>query len=170
MRAEEIRIGGGAGGDDAGYFTANEFFAGAGLFHLLADGNAVAALDEAGDVAVGGVVGDAAHRDGVAVFLITGGEGDFEFARGGDGVVVEELVEIAQAEEEERSGNLFFGSLVLPHERRRGLRHLWARATGTSRPVRLILTRTTGTHRPVRLILGTNRAVRWAGVERVTAG
>jgi hypothetical protein len=106
------------GGDDAGDFAADDFFAGAGSFHLLADGDAVAFGDEAGEVAIGGVVGDAGHGDGLFGVFIAGGEGDFEFAGGDDGVVHEELVEVAHAEEEQGAGHLLFDAVILPHERR----------------------------------------------------
>ena len=80
------------------------FLASARIFHLVADGDAVALLDEARDVAFGGVVGDAAHGDGRALFLVARGERDFELARGDDGVFEEQLVEIAQAEHQQGVG------------------------------------------------------------------
>ena len=99
------------------------FFAGAGVFHLIADGDAIALLDQARDVVFGGVIGDAAHRDRLAFFLVARGERDFELARGGDGVVVEEFVEIAQAEQQQRVGDLLLDAVILPHERRGGFGH-----------------------------------------------
>ncbi len=99
-------VGGGAGRDDARDFAADELLAGAGFFDLIADGDAIAASDEARDVALGRVIRDAAHGDGRAFFLVARGEGDFEFARGGDGVVEEEFVEIAEAEHEQGAGDL----------------------------------------------------------------
>ena len=94
-----------------------------GVFHLVADGDAVALLDEARDVAFGGMERDAAHGNGVALFLVARGEGDFEFARGGDGVFEEELVEIAQAEHQQGVGDLLLDAVVLPHQRRGGVGH-----------------------------------------------
>ncbi len=82
VRAEQVRVGRGARRDDAGDFAAHQLLAGTGLFDLIADGHAIAASDEARDVAFGRVIGDAAHRDGGAFFLVARGEGDFEFARG----------------------------------------------------------------------------------------
>ena len=61
---------------------------------MFGDGDAFAFADEALDVAVGGVVGDAAHGDSVAF-----GEGEVEDGGGGDGVLEEHLVEIAEAVE-----------------------------------------------------------------------
>ncbi len=115
-----MRVGCGAGCDDACDFAAHELLTGAGLLDLIADGDAIAATDEARDVALRRVVRDAAHGDGRAFFLVAGGEGDFEFARGDDGIVEEHLVEIAKAEQEQRTGNLLLDRVVLPHERRRG--------------------------------------------------
>ena len=82
------------------------FLPGAGLFHLIADGDAIALADQTRDVAFGRMIGHAAHGDGRAFFLVARGEGDFEFARGGDGVVEEELVEIAQAEHQQSARDL----------------------------------------------------------------
>ena len=69
------------------------------------------------------MVGHAAHGDGRALFLVAGGERDFEFARGGDGVFEEELVEIAQAEEQQGVRELLLDAVVLPHQRRGGVSH-----------------------------------------------
>ena len=82
-----------------------------------------AGADEAGDVAVRGVIGDAAHGNGLALFAIAGGEGDLEFAGGDDGVFVEEFVEIAEAEEEEgvRIAGLY--GVVLLHQGGGGVGH-----------------------------------------------
>ena len=60
------------------------------------------------------MVGDAAHGDGFG--FVAGGEGELELAGGDDGVVVEELVEVAEAEEDERVGVRVFGGAVLPHD------------------------------------------------------
>ena len=87
MGVEEVGIGSGAGCDDAGDFAAYQFLAGAGFLHLFADGDAIALLDQARDVAFGGVIGHAAHGDGLALLLVAGSESGFELARGSDGVV-----------------------------------------------------------------------------------
>ncbi len=118
VRAEEVGVGRGAGGDDAGDFAADEFLAGAGVFHLVTDRDAVAFADEARDVAFGGVIGHAAHGDGVAFFLVASGEGDFEFAGGKYGVVEKELVEVAEAEHEEGTWDLLLEGVILPHQGR----------------------------------------------------
>src|ERR1035437_4423367 len=75
--------------------------------------------------------GDAAHGDGGALFLVAGGEGDFEFAGGDDGIFEEELVKIAEAEHEQGVGDLLLDVVVLPHERRGGVTHgLWGGPPG----------------------------------------
>src|SRR5256885_17051630 len=66
-------VGGGAGGDDADNFATNKFLAGAGLLHLIADGDFEAGADEAGDVAVRGGGRDAAHGGGVGLFSVLRG-------------------------------------------------------------------------------------------------
>ena len=99
------------------------FLPSSGVFHLIADGDAIALLDQPRDVAFGGVIGHAAHGNGCAFFLVARGERDFEFARGGDGVFEEELVEIAQAEHQQRVRDLLFDGVILPHQRRGGISH-----------------------------------------------
>ena len=120
---EDGDVGGCAGSDDADDFAADDFLAGAGLLHLVADGDFEAGADQAGDVAVGGVIGNAAHGDGLAFFAIAGGERDLQFARGEHGVFVEEFVEIAEAEEQEGVGVAGFDRLVLLHQRCGGVGH-----------------------------------------------
>src|SRR5262249_27479003 len=88
----------GAGREDAGDFAADDFFGELWVFHLFADGDAEAFAEEAGEVGFDGVVGDAAHGD--LALAVACGEGELELAAGGDGVVVEELVEVAHAEKE----------------------------------------------------------------------
>ena len=96
----------------------HQFLAGAGIFHLVADGDAVALLNQARDVAFGRVVRHAAHGNGGALFLVARGQRDFELARGGDGVFEEQLVEIAQPEHQQRVRDLLLDGVVLPHQRR----------------------------------------------------
>jgi len=118
-RAHQGGIHGGARRNHAGDLATHRpagFLGNFGIFHLVADRYPVAFLDEAGDVAVGRVVGDAGHRNGSALFLVARGEGDFELARGEDGVVVEQLVEIADPEEKQRIAYLLLGSVVLLHQ------------------------------------------------------
>ena len=57
-----------------------------GIFHLLDDGDAKAAADQAGEVKVGGVHRDPAHRDGGTGVFAAGRERDIEGGGGGGGV------------------------------------------------------------------------------------
>src|SRR5580658_8301732 len=92
----ESGVEGGAGSQDSGDFAANYLLGELGVFHLFADGDAEAFAQQALQVSLSRVVGDAAHGDGA--FAVTGGEGDLQLPGGGDGVVVEEFVEVAHAE------------------------------------------------------------------------
>ncbi len=85
---EDAKIGCSAWGDDAHDLAAHEFFAGARLFHLVANGDLEAGANQSGEIAFCGVIGNAAHGDGLAFFPIAGGEGDLEFARSDHGVFV----------------------------------------------------------------------------------
>jgi len=89
----------------------------------ITTGDFEAGANEARDVAVGGVIGDAAHGNGLALFAIAGGEGDLELAGGDDGVFVEEFVEVAKAEEKEGVGVAGFDRVVLLHEGCGGFGH-----------------------------------------------
>ena len=106
----------------AGDLALDQLLGEARVLHLVADRDAVAALDQAGDVALGRVVGDAAHGDGLPLLLVARGEGDLQLARRGDGVVVEELVEVPQPEHQQGAGDLLLDGVILPHERRGGVR------------------------------------------------
>src|SRR5262245_46344869 len=78
--------------------------------------------EQLADVAVSGVIRDAAHGNGDVLFAAARGKGDLEHARGNDGVFVEQLVEVTQAEHEQRVGVLLLDRVVLPHQRRGGFR------------------------------------------------
>ncbi len=122
--ADQVRVHGGAGRDHARDFALHQFLGEPGVFRLVADGDAIALLHQARDVAFGGVIRHAAHGDHRALFLVAGSESDFELARRHDRVFEEHLVEIAETEEEERVRMLLFDAMVLPHQRRGGVRHL----------------------------------------------
>ncbi len=129
VRAQHLRVHRGAGRDDAGDLAPDKLGGGAGNFHLIADGDAVALLDQARDVVFGGVIRHAAHRNRLALFLVARGERDFELAGGGDGVVVEQLVEVAEPEHQQRVRHLLLDAVVLPHE--------WSGGVGGHREVQL---------------------------------
>ncbi len=111
----ELGVDGGAGREDAGDLAADDGLGGLGVFHLLAERDAIALAQQALEVGSGGVVGDAAHGHGLG--LVAGGEGELQLARGDQGVLVEELVEVAEAEEEQRVGVRVLGGAVLSHDR-----------------------------------------------------
>ena len=129
-RAEEVvllraklGIGGGAGSDDASDLAAHQLLGKLGVLHLVAHSDLVSLANELGDIALGGVVGNSAHGDGDAIHLLSRGERDLQFAGGGDGVIEEELVEVPDAEEQQRGGVLFLDGGVLPHQWRGGFTH-----------------------------------------------
>ena len=106
MRLEQAVLGKGAGRDEADDGALEGALAGArlGVLHLFGDGDAEAAADEAGEVGLGGVDGDAAHGNGLAPVLAAAGEGDVEGGGGGFGVLEEQLVEVPHSEEEQGVG------------------------------------------------------------------
>jgi hypothetical protein len=97
---EHVLVQDGARSDDANDLPADDARAGAGRLDLLADGHLVTGLEELRQVAAGGVKGHAAHGDPIGA-LAPGGERDAEQLGGTDRVLEEELVEIAEPEEEE---------------------------------------------------------------------
>src|SRR3989442_6898574 len=63
------------------------------------------------------MVRNAAHRDRLIAVLVTGRQCDFQLAGSGDGVFKEELVKVAQPEEQERVRHFLLDGVVLPHHR-----------------------------------------------------
>ena len=94
-----------------------------GNLHLIADGHLVPGGDQAGDVPSRRVMWDSRH--GNPIFSLGAGrQRDAEQLRGEAGVVVEELVEVAEPEEEERIARLRLGLVVLAEHRRDRRRRL----------------------------------------------
>jgi hypothetical protein len=84
------------------------------LLQLFANSDLAPRLEQAGDVTMSGVEGDAAHGD-VAAF----GQGDVEQRRASFGVLEKHLVEIAQPEEQKGfARQLAFDAAILRHHRR----------------------------------------------------
>ena len=107
---EEGEVVDGGGGDDLGDFAFDEL-TGFGFGSLFGEGDAFARFDEFGDVAGGGVVGDAGHGD-----VVTLGESDVENGGGDFGVLEEHFVEVTQAvEKEDVVGEGATDGLVLSH-------------------------------------------------------
>jgi len=98
---QELWLDDGAGGDDARHRAGDQPLAG-DLPDLLGDGDAVALVDEAGDVPLDGVVGDAGHRHPHPLGDRARGQDQVELAGGDLGVLVERLVKIAQPEKDDR--------------------------------------------------------------------
>ena len=115
-------LGEGARTDDPHHFAAHQASRFARVLHLLADGDAEALLDEAGDVGFRGVIGHAAHGDAPAVGVLAArGECQLEGAGGHQRVLVKHLVEVAHPEEDDGVAILALCLEVLAH-RRRGVR------------------------------------------------
>ena len=117
-RVELLGVGDEPGRDDANDLARDDPLDLGGIGHLLAERDLVAEGEELGDVAVRRVVRDAAHRVLVGIALVAAGERDRERPGGDDRILAEELVEIAEAKEEQRIGVARLGFLVLPHHRR----------------------------------------------------
>ncbi len=87
--------------------------------HLVADGHAPAGLEQLRDVALGGVVGHAAHRRALAL-----GQGQVEQPRALLRVGEEHLVKVAQPEKQEGVGRHFaLEPMILLHHGREGVGH-----------------------------------------------
>ncbi len=112
---EQREVVDGAGGEDAGDFAFDEF-SGFGLGGLLGDGDAFVRLEQAGDVALRGVVGDAAHGRAAAL-----GEGHVENGSGGFRILEKHLVEVPEAvKQDDVRRQRFPHGQVLGHHRGRG--------------------------------------------------
>ena len=107
-------VGDGAGRDDPRHFALHQPLGQLGVFHLFADGRPEARGDQLAQVAFQLMVGEAGHGDGV-VALVAAGQGQVEHAGGGLGVVVEHLVEVAHAEQQQGVGARPLRLLVLLH-------------------------------------------------------
>ena len=115
---EVVGVGQRAGRDDAHDLALDEPF-GLARIRSIADGDAKAALDEARDVAVDRMEGDAAHRDAAAVRILRPrGQRQFEGAGRDQRVLIEELVEIAHSEHDDGIAMLLLGVEILAHRGR----------------------------------------------------
>src|SRR5882762_318937 len=114
---EERDVSCGPRSDDAHHFAANEFLSRAGLLHLIADGDFETSANQPRDVALGGMIRDATHGNGLALFAIARRKRDLQLARGDNGVFVEEFVEVAQAEEQQGVRIARLDGVILLHQR-----------------------------------------------------
>ena len=97
-------FGDGAGGDDPDHVPLDDALGQGRVLGLLADGHLVALGDEPGDIALSAVVGDAAHGGALLRVLdgpVPGGQGQVQLPGGHLGVLIEHLIEIAQAEKQQ---------------------------------------------------------------------
>ncbi len=125
-----------ARGDDAYDFTTHEPLGLLRILNLIADRDPKPLVHEPSDVTVRRVKRHAAHRNPDAVPVLgTRRQGQFERARCRQGVLVEHLVEIAHAKEEQSVGVLLLGVQVLTH-RGRNARTRCAGRQGASRRLR----------------------------------
>ncbi len=111
---EVARIGQRAGRDDTDHLSPDELLALGGCFHLLAHRHLPPGPYEPRDVAVGGMVRNAGHRNG-AFSLLARCQRDLKQARALVGVLEEELVEVAQTEEQQVVRVALLELPVLPH-------------------------------------------------------
>ena len=114
---EQGLVGDGARRDDADDLAFDQSLRLRRVADLLADGDRLAECDEAREVALAGVVRHACHRNWLPRGISALGQGDVEQARGLAGVVVEQLVEVAHAEEQQHVRMLRLGGEELLHER-----------------------------------------------------
>ena len=111
----------GARSDDADDVALHETLGQGGILQLLTDGDLVSPGDELGDVPLSAVVRHTAHGGALLRVLniaVAGGERQIQLPGGGDGIIVEHLIEIAEAEEEQTVIVLLLDLLVLPLHRR----------------------------------------------------
>ena len=121
---EQRRVGQGAGRDDADDFARDGAFARRGIADLLADRDGLAEPHEPPEVGLHGVHGHAGHRNRLAARLAAARQRDVDELGRAPSVVVEELVEVAHAIEQQRIGEPRLDGVVLLHDRRvRGSTH-----------------------------------------------
>ena len=111
---EHGRLDDGAGGDDAAHGAFDQLLARRRLAaYLLGDGDLVAGRHQPGDVGIDAVVGHAGQRHALVRAHGPGGQHHIADLGHDPGVVVEGLVEVAQAEKEDRVRELFLDRQVL---------------------------------------------------------
>ena len=115
-RLQNLRVDRRSGRHHAGDFALHQLLGEARVLHLVADGHPKAAPDELGDITLGGMIGNAAHRDGHALLLVAGGQGDLQLLRSHHGVFKEKFVEISQTKQKQSIGMALLDGAVLPHQ------------------------------------------------------
>ena len=85
------------------------------VFDLVIQGNFFSGLDQPGDIARDGMVGDAAHRD-FAVSTVAGSQGEIEQVRDQRRIIEKYLVEVSQAAQHNRVLMLLLHRQILLHQ------------------------------------------------------
>ena len=117
-RVEQRLVGRDARCDDPRHLAAEQPLGRAGIVDLLADRDPPAGRHQLDELHVELVMGESRHRQRVGA-LVAARERQVEKGGGFAGVVAEEFVEVAHAEEDERPGAPLLRRLELPHHRRR---------------------------------------------------
>jgi hypothetical protein len=112
---QQIRLDDGAWGHDACHLAGHQTSI-CDLPHLLGNSDAIALLDESGDVPFNGVVGNTGHRDTLILGHRTRGQHQVKFTSGDLSILVEGFVEITQPEEDDSVWMLRLNLEVLPTE------------------------------------------------------
>jgi hypothetical protein len=110
---EELGRGNGPRGVGANDFATDEALGLGRVFDLLSDGYSEPRIEQLPEIAIKGVVWDAAHRRIYGVVLPAAGEGDAEHRCGLLRIFEEELVEVSHAVEQQRRTRLFLEIEVL---------------------------------------------------------
>ena len=84
---------------------------------MLADGDLVTAVDELGQVVVQRMVRNAGHRHPLPLSHLAGCEDDVQLPRGDPGIIIEGLVEVAEAKEDNGVGISLLDLKILLSER-----------------------------------------------------
>ena len=87
--------------NDADHFALDDALRGSRIFHLLANGDFMTGVEQFLYVGLGGMIRHAAQGDRTLVALITRGERDVEYLRGGVRVLEEHFVEIAEPKKQD---------------------------------------------------------------------
>jgi hypothetical protein len=120
-RVQTARVGQRPGRDDADDLALDDAPGLARILDLVADSDAKPLFHESRDVRVDSVKRHAAHRDAAAVHVLgTRRECQLQRPSRDERILVEHLVEIAHAEEEDRVAMLLLGVQILTHRGRRG--------------------------------------------------
>ena len=107
----------GSGSDDANHLALYRALACLGVANLFANRHGHTQTHQFRQVAIGAVIGNARHRNGLAGGFSAGGQGDVEQFSRAPGVVIKQLIEVAHAVEHQFVRMLRFDAQVLLHHR-----------------------------------------------------